>query len=82
MTGSNILRIFRHGVKLFGGEFLLSKWNAAKEKKINQQIGFDSSPFISYINQFPVDYTSYKSIHVCALCVGSTTSFPGRNLIN
>lgn len=25
ITGSNILRIFRHGVKLFGGEFLLSR---------------------------------------------------------
>lgn len=35
ITGSNILRIFRHGVKLFGGEFLLSRWNATKKNKFN-----------------------------------------------
>lgn len=33
ITGSNMLRIFRHGVRLFGGEFLRSKGNAVKHSK-------------------------------------------------
>lgn len=40
MTGSNMLRIFRHGVKLLGGEFLLSSGNAEighqKGKELNE----------------------------------------------
>lgn len=35
ITGSNMLRIFRHGVKLFGGEFLRSNGNAVMHSKPN-----------------------------------------------
>ena len=38
ITGSNMLRIFRHGVKLFGGEFLRSNGNAEKQDGNNSML--------------------------------------------
>lgn len=35
MTGSNMFLIFRHGVKLLGGEFLRSNGNAAEKRAIS-----------------------------------------------
>ena len=35
MTGSNMFLIFKHGVRLLGGEFLRSKGNAAEKQAIN-----------------------------------------------
>lgn len=36
IIGSNMLRIFKHGVKLFGGEFLRSNGKAARNNKLIQ----------------------------------------------
>lgn len=38
MTGSNMFLIFRHGVRLLGGEFLRSRGKAEKDKRQNQNI--------------------------------------------
>lgn len=39
MTGSNMFLIFRHGVKLLGGEFLRSRGKAEDEgQKLNEQM--------------------------------------------
>lgn len=38
ITGSNMLRIFRHGVKLLGGEFLLSSGNAETGHQSRQEL--------------------------------------------
>lgn len=47
MTGSNMFLIFRHGVKLLGGEFLRSRGKAEGETKKQTNLRMMSSEYIA-----------------------------------